>query len=68
MTKAQQPVWLRSRFCESSACLEVADIADSSIGIRDSLNPDSVLVVSKRDWAVFIAGARAGDFQLPEGR
>jgi len=64
MTASQPAAWARSRFCESNMCVEVAQVAESEIVVRDSKNPDVVLRFSRAEWAAFIAGARAGDFQF----
>jgi Domain of unknown function (DUF397) len=61
---SQSPVWIRSRFCEASACVEAARIGDH-IAVRDSKNPDGPILMFDRDeWETFVAGVQVGDFQF----
>ncbi|WP_026209068.1 DUF397 domain-containing protein [Catelliglobosispora koreensis] len=54
--------WLRSTYCESSACFEVKR-ANAGVVIRNSTYPEGpVLPISMPSWRAFIAGVRAGDF------
>jgi len=58
------PQWVRSSFCSSSACVEVAR-ADELVFLRDSKQPDRVpLEFTSAEWAAFLAGARRGDFDF----
>ncbi|WP_214327231.1 DUF397 domain-containing protein [Nonomuraea sediminis] len=58
--------WRKSRFCNgSSACVEVASLADGNVALRDSKQQDGpVLVFTPEEWAAFVAGARDGEFDL----
>jgi hypothetical protein len=60
----EQIIWRKSSKSGSSGqCVEVASLADGQIGVRDSKNPTGpVLVFTPGEWAAFIAGARAGEF------
>jgi hypothetical protein len=56
--------WRRSRRCESGSCVEVAQLA-GSIGMRDSkMEQSPVLVFTRPVWDAFVAGIRAGEFEL----
>lgn len=57
--------WTRSTHCESGACVEVAPLPDGGMAVRDSKRPDGpVLRFTAAEWAAFVAGARAGEFDL----
>jgi len=59
--------WITSRFCNNSACVQVAHLPGGMVAIRDSKDiarPPHVF--DREEWAAFIAGAKAGEFDLPE--
>jgi hypothetical protein len=57
-------VWLKSKHCDSNACVEVALIGQD-VALRDSKDPDGpVLCFTKQEWDAFTAGVSAGDFVL----
>ena len=44
-------------------CVEVADLADGQIGVRDSKDTTGpVLRFTRSEWRAFITGARNGEF------
>ena len=53
--------WQRSSRCESAGCVEVAS-AKETVLVRQSDRRDEHLSFSRSSWAVFIAAARAGEF------
>ncbi|WP_212845431.1 DUF397 domain-containing protein [Catellatospora sp. IY07-71] len=54
--------WVKSSYCDSSACVEVA-LAGQEIAVRDGKNPQGpVLRFSRQEWQTFVAGVGAGDF------
>jgi hypothetical protein len=53
----------KSSFCGSSACVEVAQ-ADGEVLVRDSKDPAAALRFTADEWAAFVAGVRAGEFDL----
>ncbi len=57
--------WSKAVGSGDGGCVEVA-CADGVVGVRDSKDhgSGSVLVFSEREWAVFIDGARSGEFDL----
>ena len=59
------PRWRRARRCSSSGCVEVAMRGDG-IAVRDSKRPDSpVLSYTREEWDAFVAGVKAGEFDVP---
>lgn len=59
--------WRKSRASQTNGnCVEVALGADT-VRIRHSLDPSgAVLSFSHAEWRAFLAGARSGEFDLPE--
>lgn len=56
--------WIRA--CGTSTCVEVAQVGDEFL-VRDSKNPrGSVLTFTRPEWEAFVAGVRAGEFDLPD--
>jgi Domain of unknown function (DUF397) len=46
-------------------CVEVARLDEATIGVRDSKDPDSlVLTFTPGDWDAFLDGAKRGKFDL----
>jgi hypothetical protein len=57
-------VWRRSIRCDSGACVEVA-FGGGGVAMRDSKESDGpILTFTRGGWASFVAGVRAGDFNL----
>ena len=57
--------WISSSKCNDGACIEVTFDPGSEaehVGVRSSTMPDEVLWFSRDEWAAFIAGIRAGEF------
>lgn len=63
--------WRRSSRSNGAGgmCVEVAPLG-GGVAVRDSKNPTgAVLAFSAAEWDAFLAGARAGEFDLtPSGR
>jgi hypothetical protein len=56
--------FFKSSFSGPNGCVEVA-IQDDGVAVRDSRNRDgAVLTFSPSDWAVFLRGVKAGEFDL----
>lgn len=60
--------WRKSKASgKEGDCVEVA-FADGTVLIRHSQNPSGlILSFSHSEWRAFLAGARNGEFDLPEG-
>ncbi|HKT05848.1 MAG TPA: DUF397 domain-containing protein [Rugosimonospora sp.] len=57
--------WRRSTHCEAGACVEVSTSGDQVL-VRRSDEPDGPeLRVSRASWREFLAGLRAGEFDVP---
>jgi hypothetical protein len=55
--------WVRSRACSSDGCVEVAQLADGSVALRDSKDTRKAAHVFDRDeWAAFVSGVKNGEF------
>jgi hypothetical protein len=60
------PKWRKAAASASNgSCVEVADLGDN-IGVRDSKLGDAspILTFTPSEWDAFLAGARAGEFDL----
>lgn len=57
-------VWLTSSSCVSGECVQV-QITPSWVFVRNS-DGGPVVTASYDEWRSFIAGAAAGEFDLPE--
>lgn len=56
--------WIKSRRSNQSGnCVEVAQLPDGSVAIRNSRHPDGpALVYTRAEIAAFLAGAKDGEF------
>jgi hypothetical protein len=63
----QQIMWTKStRSFSNGNCVEVAQLPDGQIGVRDSKSPHGpVLRFTPGEWDAFTAGVRNGDFDHP---
>jgi len=51
-----------SHSCANGNCVEVADLPDGVIAVRDSKDPDGgMLTVSREAWTAFTAAIRDGN-------
>jgi hypothetical protein len=58
--------WITSRACNNSACVQVAFLPDGLVALRDSKDTTKrAHVFDRQEWAAFIAGVMAGDFDPP---
>lgn len=60
-------VWLRSSRSadEDGPTVEVAFVGDQ-IAVRDSTDPEAVLLFTQDEWDAFLAGVNDGEFDLDE--
>jgi hypothetical protein len=57
--------WRRSTKCSANGCVEVA-VEGDIVAVRDSKQSDgAVLLYDTDEWQAFIAGVKAGEFDLP---
>ena len=55
--------WRKSRACKAGNCFEVAQVNNGGIAIRNSSDLMATpIVFGKVEFAEFLAGVRAGDF------
>ncbi|RZU49257.1 uncharacterized protein DUF397 [Krasilnikovia cinnamomea] len=57
--------WRKSSVSGDGGCVEVACV-NGEVGVRDTKDRGSgpVLTFTEREWAAFLAGARAGEFDI----
>jgi hypothetical protein len=59
-------IWITSRACNNSACVQVAHLSGGLVALRDSKDTTKPAHVFDRDeWAAFLSGAKNGEFDLP---
>lgn len=62
-------VWRKSTKCANGGgqCVEAGPLEDGSgrVAIRHSVDPDGpIITYSREEWAAFVAGVRAGEFDF----
>jgi len=58
--------WITSRACNNSACVQVAYLPGGMVAIRDSKDVTKPAhVFDGPEWEAFVAGVKAGEFDLP---
>ncbi len=56
----------KSSFSGGGDCVEVRMLADGTVSLRDSKDTTkSPHVFTRGEWMAFVAGVRAGEFDLP---
>jgi predicted secreted Zn-dependent protease len=63
MYEAKDLTWRTSGRCGTGACVEVAQDV-KAIYLRDSKDPAALLAFSHEEWKSFVAGVKAGEFDL----
>jgi hypothetical protein len=61
-------VWRKSTRSDNggNSCVEVASNLPGIVGVRDSKDQSGpILTFDLSDWAEFVAGIKAGEFDLP---
>lgn len=58
--------WVRSQACSSHGCVEVAQLTDGGVALRDSKNLQlAAHVFDREEWQAFIDGVKNGEFDIP---
>lgn len=57
--------WRRSSGCTLGDCVEVTELVSGVVAVRNSRTPETVVAFTRQEWAAFLAGVRAGEFDLP---
>ena len=61
-----ETAWFSGRFCNNSACVQVAHLPGGQVALRDSKDAAKAPhVFDREEWTAFLAGVRGGDFDLP---
>lgn len=62
MDRNQSAQWLRSSYCGTNACVEVAEVSGQFM-VRDSKNPAvAPLSFTRDEWVAFVRGVKANEF------
>lgn len=58
------PCWVKSSYSVANGeCVELAEMPDGSVGVRDSKHRDGpVLLFDRREFDAFLSAAAAGEF------
>jgi hypothetical protein len=58
--------WIKSSLSHVNGnCVEIADLSNGHVGMRDSKNPTGpVLGIPSEEWKAFLGGVRNGEFNL----
>jgi hypothetical protein len=57
--------WIRSRACSSDGCVEVAQLTDGSVALRDSKDMRKAAhVFDREEWSAFVTGVKNGEFDV----
>jgi uncharacterized protein DUF397 len=57
--------WRTSTLCDLNGCVEVA-LLDGRVAVRDAKDKAGpILLFTSPEWAAFLGGVRAGEFDLP---
>ncbi len=55
--------WVKSSFSAAGACVELAELPDGGIAMRNSRDPEGpALVYTRAEIEAFVRGAAAGEF------
>jgi len=59
-------LWITSRACNNSACVQVAHLPGGLVALRDSKDTAKPAhVFDGAEWTAFLVGVRNGEFDLP---
>ncbi|HMG45461.1 MAG TPA: DUF397 domain-containing protein [Acidimicrobiales bacterium] len=56
--------WRKSTFSNNGSCVELADLGDGIVGVRDSKlgNTSPILRFTRTEVATWLSGTKAGEF------
>lgn len=55
--------WVKSSLSFANGnCVELANLPDGTIGVRDSKDPGVALRFTPDEWSAFLGGVRLGEF------
>ena len=58
--------WFKSSFSAAGNCVEVANLPEGEVGVRNSRDAAGpVLRFTPDEWHAFLGGVRNGEFDLP---
>jgi hypothetical protein len=58
--------WVKSSASGANGCVEVAHMPGGNVALRDSKDrARTPHIFGSSEWAAFLAGAKAGEFDLP---
>jgi hypothetical protein len=58
--------WMTARACNNSACVQVAHLPGGMVAVRDSKDTGKAPhFFDSEEWAAFVSGVKAGEFDLP---
>jgi len=58
--------WKKSSFSAGQgACVAVTQFTDGRVGVKHSINETVPVLYTAAEWGAFIAGVKAGEFDLP---
>ena len=65
MAELPAPRFRRSSSCDGGHCVEVAQLPDGGVAVRDSKHPDlEPRIFDADEWRAFVRGVKAGEFDL----
>lgn len=60
----EEPIFVRSSYCASSCCLEVALTPQTGkVYVRNSEDPGTRIAFSAEEWRAFLAGVKRNEFE-----
>lgn len=63
-----EPSFVKSSYCGAGDCVEVSRVSPDRVAVRHSDDHSQMIEFSVDQWAFFIAGAKAGQFDVDVSR
>ena len=54
--------YVRSSWCDSDACVEVARLSDGNVVLRSTALHSNPVSLTEDEWRAFLSGIKSGDF------